>query len=432
MSLPPHDLEAEKATLGCVLLAGAPALHRLVDAGVKPDHFYSASHAAVYGVMLKLDDQARGIDAITVRAELANVEHHGARTDDAYVHALAQLAFLPHLAEYARTVVELADLRRVRLGAQRVLEGVELRDLDRIADGEALLARRDRGENRTSSPAELAEEVFSILEAGDPETFGWPWPRLDKLTMGGMRRGQLTLIAGWSSHGKSVFLDQALESAAAEGLRVHLFINEMTKAERTSRTIARLARVSFEQVMLNRLSDEERGRVVRALERIPFGITDIAGWTAQDVAREVRRRGYDVVGVDIFNRFPFPGNNKREAMEEASRVLNELPKLAACHVLLAAHLNRGRAGQVVLPPPTLGDIRDTGMLANDADNVLFVWREQDEDTGEPLPGGIVRLGKVRNGRPGGVPVQFQGRFMRFESTLKAEAPDHVQEELKVA
>lgn len=431
MSVPPHDLEAEQAALGCVLLAGVPALHQLVDEGLEADHFYSERHQAIYRAALELDDRAGGIDAVTVLARLAETPG-GVTVDSSYVHSLAAWAVLTHARQYARTIRELADLRRIRLGAQRILEAVELRDLDKVADGEALLSRRERGERRTSTPEQLADEIFATLEGGEPETFGWPWRRLDKLTMGGMRRGQLTLIAGWSSHGKSVFLDQTLESAVKEGCNVHLFINEMTKAERTSRTIARLASVSFEQVMLNRLSDDERGRVVRALERIPFGITDVSGWSAHDVAREVRRRRYDVVGIDIFNRFPFPGNNKREAMEEASRALNELTKVASCHVLLAAHLNRQRAGQVVLPAPTLGDIRDTGMLVNDADNVLFVWRHQDEDTGEPLPNGIVRVGKARNGRPGGVPVVFQGRFMRFDSTLKEEQPNHEQEELKVA
>jgi replicative DNA helicase len=202
--LPPVDEHAERAALGCVVLAGTPALHRLIDQGVEPGHFYAPAHAAIFTAMVTLDAAARGIDAITVCDELKRSGHEGRRVEDGYVHALASDCVLVHLPDYARTIVELADLRRIRAGAQRILEGVELRDQDKIADGEALIGKRLKAENRTSTPNELADEVARALAAGDPETFPWPWQRLDKLTMGGMRRGQLTLIAGWSSHGKSV------------------------------------------------------------------------------------------------------------------------------------------------------------------------------------------------------------------------------------
>lgn len=413
----PHDLAAEEAVLGACLLSDRVLPVLAVDEGLKPAHFYRGGYRDVYAAMLALADRDETVDAITLTAEL---ERRGVELPAGKVDALAGgVPELGNVRAYARRVVELAQMRQLRLGAMTILEGVDRHDADRIAEGESLLRRETAAERHTSSPAELADDFGNHLSAGPGETFRWPYPRLDKLTMGGMRRGQLTLIAGWSSHGKSVFLDQTLESATRAGLRTHLFINEMTKTERVTRMVARLARVPFERISEGRSNQVEMGRILNALERLPFGITNCAGWSADDVAREIKRHRYDVVGIDIFNRFPFRGRDTREAKEEVSRVFNELAKTAECHVLLSAHLNRSRAsGSLVLPFPSAADIRDTAMLYNDADNVLFVWRDQDPDTAEPLPDGIVRLAKVRNGRPGGVPVRFEGQFMSFETTLR--------------
>lgn len=423
--LPPHDLGAEEAVLGAVLLSERVLPVLVLDEGLRANHFYRPAYGDVYAAMVSLSDRDEPIDPITVAAEL---ERRGIGHSTEKVDALtAAVPEAGNVRAYARRVIELAQLRQLRLGAQTIIEGVDARDGDRIDEGERLLRRDEIADKRTSSPADLADEFGRLLDAGTPETFRWPFPRLDKLTTGGMRRGQLTLVAGWSSHGKSVFLDQTLESAVRAGLRVHLFINEMTKSERTMRMIARLARVPFERIMENRADMEQMNRILNACEALPFGITDCTGWTVEQVAREVKRRHYDIVGVDIFNRFPFRGRDRRAEMEESSRVLNELAITANCHVLLAVHLNRARAtGNQVLPFPSPGDIRETGNLYNDASNCLFIWREQDEDTGEPLPGGIVRFAKVRNGRPGGLPVVFEGEFMAFKAAIAA-APEPVAE-----
>lgn len=418
--LPPYDHEAEAALLGAVLLVPSIVPKLATDHGLRPEHFYGHRNVLVWGATIAVHDSGQAVDELTVCAELERRGELERAGDRAYVHSLASsVPTVGNYEQYVSIVLELAQLRRIRSGAQEILAGVERRDQNIIARGEAKLVRVDQVEQRTSNPQELAEEIWRHLDGGDPERFAFPFPRLNKLTFGGMRRGQLGLVAGWSSHGKSVLIDQFLESAAAHGLRVHLFINEMSKLERTQRTVARLAGVSFERIMLNTLDKTEQSLIARALERIPFGITDCAGWSAADVAREVRRNRYDIVGIDILNRFPKA--NERKDLEEISRVLNELakPSQGNCYVLLGAHLNRNRASQsLVLPFPSLADLRETGMLVNDADHVFFVWRDQDEDTGEPLPSGVVRLSKGRNCRLGGLPVEFKGEYMRFDSGLR--------------
>lgn len=426
--LPPQDIDAEQAVLGCVFFGGDLVQRLHSEMGLRPEHFYLPKHAEIFKAMVAVVDRDATPDPLLVSDELDRAGVLDQVGGKAYVHSLPSSAIAANWRKYAESVVECWRLRRTLQGVRQIEAGVFARDHDMIAKGEQLLEPQEVGAvKRTSQPNELAEEMWQMLEAGPPEVFGWPFKRLDKLTMGGMRRGQLTLVAGWSSHGKSVVIDQALESAAAAGLKVHLFINEMTRRERTARCLARLSRVNFERIELHALDELEAARVVKSLDKIAFGITDCSGWTAADVAREIRRRRYDVVGIDIFNRFPQPELRDKE---ESSRVLNEVTKEAQanCHILLGCHLNRNRTTHsAVLPFPSAADIRDTGMLYNDADNVLFVHRDQDEDTGEPLGTGVIRFAKVRNGRPGGLKVIFEGQHMLFRpATLEPEEHEQMQ------
>lgn len=408
------DAESEAAALGAVFLTDV-ALGGLLDLGLEPDHFWSLRHGAVYRAMVQLHDAGRPVDLLTVKAHLAETGKLDEAGGEVEVEELAGLVPMAgNVLGYGRTVRDLARWRARRHVAYELLHSSNERDGQSWERAETRLGQLDehRG-SETAEPDELAAELFAYLEAGEPETFKFPFAKLNDLTAGGMRRGQLTLLAGWPKMGKSVVLDQILSSAAREGLRVHLFINEMTRAERTARLVSRMAVVPFKAIMLNRLTDAQRHRALQAMAHVPFGITDCAGWTAADVARRVRRQGYDVVGVDIFNRFPA---RDLADWEEISRMFNVLAKPAHgnCHVLLTAHLNRSRAGQtMVLPPPALGDLRSTAMLANDPDHVLFVHREQDEQTGQPLRDGAIRLAAGRNAEPGGFPVEFDGQFMRF-------------------
>lgn len=421
MTEPPHNPDAERSVLGTVLLSPACLDALLVDRGLRPAHFYLPRHQLLFATMTDLRDANKAVDALTVCEHLkAAGEIHNAGGEP-YVQSLsAQVESVSNVGRYAEIVVEHATMRRVRDGAQTILRGVEARDPELIDQGERLLVRHDDLERRTSHPSQLADEIFQALDRTDPvETFHWPFPRLDKLTLGGMRRGQLALIAGWQKMGKSIWLDQCLSAFSQAGLRTHLFINEMTKRERTERTVARMSGVAYEKVTMNVLDRLERKRILDVLTQIPFGITDCSGWSGQEVAREVKRNRYDVVGIDILNRFP--GVTERKVIEELSRTLNELakPSQGNCAILLAAHLNRNRVGQgVTLPFPAVGDLRETGMLANDADYTLFVHRDQDEDTGDALSTGLVRVALARTGRPGAVPVRLNTDRMEFEPTMR--------------
>jgi replicative DNA helicase len=410
----PCDLDAEQAVLGAALISHK-VIGPVLDEGLRPEHFYRDRHAAVFAAMVEVHDDGRDVDTLTVTDQLrarGQLDHVGGAS------AVDALAAAPptvtNAREYARIVVTEAHWRRRLTGAYDLQAAVAARDEQAFERAHALVAARHDAKQRTSTPAQLAQELWDYLDEGDIDAFPWPFPRLNDLTLGGMRRGQVTVVIGATGHGKSTLIDQTLGGLADRGARVHLFINEMTKLERTMRIAAGLAQVDLEHIARKQLDVGEYSRLTLAMNEIPFGITDAAGWTAPEIAREITRRGYDVAAVDIVNQLPEAAD--RQELENASRIFNRLAKPAHgnCHVLLAAHLNRNRHGQgPVIPFPTLGDIKETGALAADADNVLAVWRDQDPDTGDPLSQATIRFPKVRFGRRGGLEANFDGKRVQF-------------------
>jgi replicative DNA helicase len=125
----------------------------------------------------------------------------------------------------------------------------------------------------------------------------------------------------------------------------------------------------------------------------------------------IRRGKWDVVGVDILHLFE---HREERDLAQISRTLNKAAKASGAHVLATVHLNEHRAHVQALPPPALGDIRGSGMLKNDADNVMFVYRERDAN-GQTLPEGTVFVRKSRHGETGSMPVHFSGHRTRFEA-----------------
>jgi len=405
----------ERALLGCVLFGGKNVAEKLAtDIGLTPAHFYRHDYGALYADILAVIDGGDDVDSLIVSGK----SHWSLGELESLV---ASAGVLGHYPSYASRVIELANLRRVKQAGLHLVAGAQAEDQTQIAKGEALLSAPVGNRRETFDASELAEQLYVMLDSGKPETFSWPFGRFDRITNGGMRRGQVTLIGGHSSHGKSAWLDQTLTSAAAGGRKVHLFINEMTPLERTIRTVARMTGVPMAQISMNDLKPDERATVLEALPKIPYGITDCAGWAIEDVARIMRRNPFDVVGIDILHLFDY---SDEADLRRISRIINAASKQASCHVLATVHLNENRVrnapGQAAIrPAPTLGDIRGSGSLKNDADSVLFVHRTQDEETGRPEAQGAIYFAKGRGHALGGANVMFDPHAMKFLEAVDA-------------
>lgn len=405
----PHDVEVERALLGTVLVA--PRLLGAVSAvhGVRPEHFYSPKHERVYAAMLALAARGEAIDHLTVAAEV------GEAVDRSYIAALPAEAVIAHYESYAERVVNLHALR-VKIGAY--LEGIaaaKAEDWDGIADAEAkLVTERQRRRHRTRQ--ERQQALMDFLDRDDRDIWATPWPKLNDLLAGGLRRGQLTILGGWAAHGKSALALLLLDYLRRRyALRCALYTNEMEAEELDLRSVAREAEIPYWRLSQGKLRDGEHERFVNAVKRIgsSYELIEAAGMTAQEIAQDIRREQWDVVVLDLLNGLP--NSSETRHIDENVKTLAACSRQARCHIIATQHLNQHRhAGHVYPPEPVAADLRGSGQIYDLANIVLFIYRCEDEDApGEPSDEAVLKVAKARGGSPGRVPLIFDGNRMRF-------------------
>jgi replicative DNA helicase len=390
--------EAELSILGASILIGRlPG--ECIDRGLKPQHFGSSRYGNLYAAIQECHDQGEGVDRVTLTAR---------GIDSALVDmAAATVPAVGHLPAYVELVIEDAMWRTRRRAALLIEDAFLSRDEELYAQAERALAAPLRA-IQLWDKARLQDELLALLEAGEAEAFPWPFDRLGELVQ--MKRGTVTLVAGWTSHGKTTFVDQCARKLNASGVRVIAWINEMTPIERAQRNVAAVSRIDLSRILRGTLHPNEYGTYGDGLKHIPFDIVDATGWSMEEIARDMRQRRPDVAIVDILHLIPY--RDERD-LARISQILNAASKQADCHILATGHLNEKLVVGAARPQPTLGAIKGASALKQDADNVLFVWREDDPDTGLPTNNGQIYFAKARQGQVGGVPVIFDGERSEF-------------------
>lgn len=421
----PCDIDAERNLLGAVIAGSRYLDGVLVDTGLKPEHFYYERHAQLFEAICALHDADRAIDPTTINAEL----RERSLLKEVGEHTAGELfATCPapsNAKSYAEVIVREAEWA-VRVKARGMLdEAIATRDANKLADAEALLQTDLTREAADLEPEALYDIAYELLENGGAEAFPWPFKRLNDLCSGGMRRGEFVVIGGHSSHGKSQLLDQTLIHLHRTGLRTRLYMNEMSAQQRVARTLTRKTGIPYSKIIRGELSSEQMRVASQALneeDTFPFGITLAAGWSALDIAHHIRRNGYDVAAVDIMHLIEY--EDERD-LSGITATFARTAVQANCVVLSTAHLNEKRVTGIVRPRPLLGDLRGSGSIKNDADIVCMVWREQNEETGDPEPQGEIYLPKVRNGPTGGMEAYFKQDRLRFTEMVAGRAAEEL-------
>lgn len=421
---PPHSLEAEQAVLGAVVLLGTSAAEALlVERGLRAEHFYREAHATIWQAITEMVDSDRRIDELSLSEHLdatGRLADIGGRSTINAIGGATPVA--GNVNEYAVRVVDLARHRHhIRVGDEFVAAGYA-QDEARAVNAERMLAESSSDADPTVSPDQAADAAWEFLAAEGAEEglITLPWPKLNRAFAGGLRRGNLTFVGAWSSRGKSCLVDGVLEHAAARGLRAALYLNEMSVDERTLRFTAAQSGVKFTKLLERTLTPEERQRAAKGLDafrRLKIPQVPVAGWTVEKIARHIRRKRWDVCAIDLVGRIrSAPGEGRTEAVDNISRVLNDVALQADCHVLLVGQLHRGRDRDAKKPAPTGSDIRESASLYNDASNVLFLHREQvelDDDLWEDTTDALIYTDKARNAPGGSVRAVFNPNRMRF-------------------
>lgn len=431
----PYDLEAEEAVLGAVLYQ--PDVLTSVAPLVQVDDFYLEKHRTIYTAMLDCATARTPADPRLVGARLKERQALDVSGGYAYLaHLTAEAPIASHAEHYARVVAGHGTRRRlIDAGGKIAALGYATgRPIDEVlAEATAHLSVTQR---RTTdglvSLRRVVDELYETMQAGAPRSVRTGLDRLDDL-IGGLCPGDLTIIAGRPGHGKSSLALTIADTLARGGQTVAYFTLEMRRDELAQRLVAMRSGVSASTQRQQSYTDHEIAAVYGALGDIaglPLALYDQRGVSIADLrARAVRYAqavgGLALIVVDYLTLVEAHigrGMNRAQAVGEISRGLKRLAGEADCPVVALAQLNRAIDGRTD-NEPELSDLRESGDIEADADQVIFVVRpelyESDPRRAEAVRG-IAKLyvKKNRHGETGIAVVQFDG----VRTTLRNLAP----------
>jgi len=444
--LPPHNVEAEEAVLGSLLVDPDSISETAIF--LKPEAFYREKNLWVYEACLALYDRSEAINQITVAQELATQGRLEAVGGAGFLSLLVErLPTSLHIEHYARIVHRLSVMRRLISAAGQIAAiGYEAEaDLDSALNkAEDALFRVRRGE----SPRDFMHirrileqywEEGSIAGAGLEEPgrlqhVDTGFPAVDEL-LGGMQRSDMIILAARPSLGKSsLALGIARNAALEQGAQVAVFSLEMSKEQLVQRLLSMEAEVDSKRVRLRQYTPLQEKRVMDAtgkLSGLPIYIDDSPASRVVEMRSKARRlhqeRGIDLIIVDYLQLIRGDGRseNKVQEISDISRSLKALAREMECPVLAVSQLSRA-VEQRPTHMPMLSDLRESGSIEQDADVVMFIYRDDvyikredwdHQNPDRPYPEGIANIivAKHRNGPQGQRNLRFRQEITRFEN-----------------
>ena len=431
-TVPPQNLEAEESVLGAMMLApGAiDAVHELLDAGA----FYRESHATIYRAALALYAKGEPVDAITLVDELEQRGELDAIGGRVRIHELAALVpATANAAHYARIVREMSTLRGlIRAGSEIVRMGHERGD-----DTQNLVARAEQlvyelGESSTSGNLalfkdtllEAFERISELYKTGaDVTGVSSGFRSLDGITAG-FQPGNLIVLAARPSMGKSALgLSMAANIAVREELPCAFFSLEMSRQEIAQRLMCMEGKVDSHKIRTGKLGREDWPRLTKAcstLESIPLYVDDTPALSLLELrsrAQTLKRRvpGLAMIMVDYLQLMTVGGSveSRLQEVSTISRGLKEIARDLSVPVLALSQLSRA-VEQRTDKRPLLSDLRESGGIEQDADVVMFIYRDEYYNKDSDQEGlAEVHVAKHRNGPTDTVKLAFLRRYAKF-------------------
>lgn len=424
----PHNVEAEQAVLGALLL-DPEAIVQIIPI-LRREDFYLEKHQWIFEAILALHERREPIDFLTVVAELDRRSHLDEVGGAAYITALINaVPSAIHIEHYARLVERLAIQRQLITAAGKIAEMAYTseEDIDAILDHaeEAVFAVAHRRISRDVISMRVAVDQFmdhlDYVQRHQGELLGVPtgFIDLDKL-LGGFQPSDLIIIAGRPGSGKTSFALSIMQTAAARyKKRIALFSLEMSAEQLVQRMVASLGEIDASALRQGKLSDDDYARLVRAtgeLSELPIFIDDSAALTPLEIRAKARRlhaeHGLDLIIIDYLQLMTIRGRveNRVQEISQISRQLKELARELHVPVVALSQLSRAVESRQD-HRPQLADLRESGSIEQDADVVIFIfrekmyyptiekWREAHPRTDKEYPGNIaeVLVAKHRHG-----------------------------------
>ncbi len=446
IKMPPHSVEAEQSVLGGLLLE-ASALDKIIDL-VSAADFYRQEHRLIFRQIVRLSEMAKPVDVITIAEALENAGE------------LDKVGGLPYLGSLAQNVPSAANVRRY---GEIVRERSIMRQLVEVGTEITSSAYNPTGRDAAQLLDEAESKVFEIAEAGSKGKQGFVgmpplltqvverietlyaresssdvtgtatgFADLDKMTSG-LQPGDLIIVAGRPSMGKTAFSiniaeNVALEEATKENPKpVAIFSMEMGGSQLAMRMLGSVGKLNQHDLRTGRLQDDDWGRLTQALGRLndaPMHIDESAALSALEVRARARRlhRTYGGLSLIVLDYIQLMSSNAGKASEnrateisEISRSLKSLAKELQVPVIALSQLNRSLE-QRPNKRPVMSDLRESGAIEQDADLILFIYRDEvyNSDSADKGKAEII-IGKQRNGPIGTVALAFRGEYTRFDN-----------------
>ena len=448
LRLPPQFPEGERAILGGLLLDN-DALSKVMGV-LSPDHFYREAHRHVFRAMMDLFNRSEPVDWITLTAELKKAGLLETVGGPAFLTDLADaVPSAANILHYTDKVKEKAVLRQL-IGASTE---ISTRCYDDHASIDEFLDEAEQiifkvGESRIQTGfvhvQDIMKDSFSTIESlyerkenvtGVPSGFH----DLDKDTAG-FQRSDLIIIAGRPSMGKTSFaLNVAMNAAIDSGVPTAVFSLEMSKEQLGLRILCSKAKVNLKNLRTGYLSDRDWGSLTLAVGNIseaPLYIDDTPAINTLELRAKARRlkkeRGLGMIIVDYLQlmRGATRYDSREKEISEISRSLKALAKELNVPVLALSQLNR-KVEDRPNKRPQLADLRESGAIEQDADVIIFIYRDEVYNKSEDNPKkgeAEVIIGKQRNGPIGVAHVHFKAEFSSFYPLTQRDDESGVEDE----
>ena len=436
--LPPQNLEAEQSVLGAILLdntAMAKAMEIIID-----EDFYRTAHRKVYQGMLELSDRGEVIDHITLTECLKARSELEAVGGAAYLAELVQVvASAANVRYHSKIVREKALLRGlIHTSTEVITRGYdgttavdELLDFAERSVFSIAQGKLDRSFTPVNQIIKESLDVVDRLSKRKERVTGVPtgYYDLDDITAG-LQASDLIVIAGRPSMGKtSLALGMAQHAALHAGAVVGIFSLEMSKPQLVLRMLSSEARVDSHALRTGRLQKEDWWRLAEAagrLEQAPIFIDDSGALTVQQMRGKARRlkaeKGLELLIVDYLQLMQgrSDAESRQQEISDISRSLKALAKELNVPVIALSQLSRAVENRKP-PIPMLADLRESGAIEQDADVVMFIYREEVYEQNTERKGiADILVSKHRNGPIGKKELFFHDRFAKFESLENRE------------
>jgi len=434
--VPPNSIEAEQSLLGGLML-DHKSWDKIADVVTAQD-FYRKDHRLIFGAIASLAEDANPCDVVTVSecldnrgeldkaggleylATLAN-ETPGAANARAYARILRERSMLRALITAGNEISGSAFSTEGRSASELVDEAERV--VFEIAESGA------RGRSGFKPLKQILPEAvdrIDILHQSDGDITGIPsgYHEFDKMTAG-LQPGDLIVIAGRPSMGKTTLAVNIAENAAiGSKVPTAIFSMEMPSQQLAFRMISSLGRVDQTHLRTGRFPDEDWSRIntaVQLMSEAPIFIDDSPGLSPTEIRARSRRlqreHGLGLIVVDYLQLMAVPGSKENRATEisEISRSLKGLAKELSLPVIALSQLNRS-VEQRTDKRPVMSDLRESGAIEQDADLIVFIYREEVYNQDTPRKGiADIAIAKQRNGPIGDFPLTFVGRYTKFEN-----------------